>query len=158
MTIENERRRPKGMEIDIDTADAEPLDVPKSMNTKDAAALNQNNMAAERTEFAKVRTDLALTNTMLAIDRTHLSYLRTIVSLIGAAATLYKALPLLGITQKFTICLTFFLIISSVYFIYKDASTYPKMKRHLRELEERTEKLAMELESKIYKLQKEGDG
>lgn len=76
-----------------------PRKIPESMKKKKALAYNQNQLAVERTEFAKIRTELAFTNSRLAMDRTHLAYLRTIVSLVGSGATVYKALPLLGISQ-----------------------------------------------------------
>ena len=65
----------------------------ETMPANEAMAINQNYMAAERTELSKVRSSLALNNSRLAAERTHLSYLRTIVTLLGSAATLYQALP-----------------------------------------------------------------
>jgi uncharacterized membrane protein YidH (DUF202 family) len=124
-----------------------PRDIPNSVKTKKALAYNQNQLAVERTEFSKFRTDLAFTNSKLAVEQTHLAYLRTIVSLIGSGATIFKALPLLGISQAFTNVLTAFLFIFAIYFIYKDFTTYPKLKKHLAELEKQANDLATQTES-----------
>ncbi|MDE6759941.1 MAG: DUF202 domain-containing protein [Lachnospiraceae bacterium] len=129
-----------------------PREIPESMKKKKALAYNQNQLAVERTEFAKIRTELAFTNSRLAIDRTHLAYLRTIVSLVGSGATVYKALPLLGISQEFTSLLTAFLLVAAVYFIYKDITTYPKMRRHLEKMEQQASNLAEQAESHIYRV------
>lgn len=137
-----------GTEIESGT----PREIPESMKKKKALAYNQNQLAVERTEFAKIRTELAFTNSRLAIDRTHLAYLRTIVSLVGSGATVYKALPLLGISQEFTSLLTAFLLIAAVYFIYKDITTYPKMRRHLEKMELQASSLAEQAESHIYRV------
>lgn len=125
------------------------------MKTKKALAYNQNQLAVERTELSKIRTDLAFTNSKLAVDQTHLAYLRTIVSLIGSAATIFKALPLLGISQMFSGLLSVFLLAFAVYFIYKDASTYPKMKRQLEEMEKKANELTAEAENNIHQLNEE---
>lgn len=129
-----------------------PREIPDSMKTKKALAYNQNQLAIERTEFSKIRTDLAFTNSKLAVDQTHLAYLRTIVSLIGTGATIFKALPLLGISQIFTTILTAFLLLAAIYFIYKDVTTYPKMKRHLMEMERQASELAEKAESNMYRV------
>lgn len=136
------------IEIDSDIS----REIPESMKTDEALAFNQNSLAVERTEFAKIRTDLALTNSMLAVNRTHLSYLRTIVSLVGSGATLYKALPLIGVSIQFTTLLAGFLFLVAVYFVYKDASTYPKMKRKLHDMEIRAEELAQKAESQVFRV------
>lgn len=141
------------LELGIDSGT--PRKIPDSMETDQAISYNQNHLAVERTDFAKIRTDLALTNTWLAVNRTHLSYLRTIVSLIGSGATLYKALPLFGINQTFTGLLTAFLLLTALYFIYKDATTYPKMKRRLRAIEKRASELARKAEDQVYSLDNE---
>lgn len=132
-----------------------PREIPDSIKTKKALAYNQNQLAVERTEFSKYRTDLAFTNSKLAVEQTHLAYLRTIVSLIGTGATIFKALPLLGISQSFTNLLTAFLFIFAVYFIYKDLTTYPKMKRHIAELEQQANELATQTESLVFKVKDE---
>jgi len=129
-----------------------PRNIPNSIKTKKALAFNQNQLAVERTEFSKFRTDLAFTNSKLAVEQTHLAYLRTIVSLIGSGATIFKALPLLGISQSFTNLLTAFLFIFAAYFIYKDLTTYPKLKRHLAELEQQANELATQTESLVFKV------
>ncbi|MGN0378685.1 MAG: hypothetical protein ACI4EU_03760 [Butyrivibrio sp.] len=133
-------------------ASGTPREIPETMNTKKAFAYNQNRLAIERTEFSKVRTDLAFTNSRLAVDQTHLSYLRTIVSLIGSAATIFKALPLLGISRIFTYVLSAFLLLSAVYFIYKDVTTCPKVRRHLAEMEQQASELAAKSENAIYRV------
>lgn len=129
-----------------------PREIPNSVKTKKALAYNQNQLAVERTEFSKFRTDLAFTNSKLAIEQTHLAYLRTIVSLIGSGATIFKALPLLGISQSFTNVLTAFLFIFAAYFIYKDITTYPRMKKHIAELEKNANDLATQTESLVFKV------
>ena len=141
--------------LDLDMTSNISRKIPDSMETDEALAYNQNHLAVERTEFAKIRTDLALTNSRLAIDRTHLSYLRTIVSLIGSGATLYKALPLLGVSVTFTTIISGFLLLFSIYFIYKDATTYPKMKRKLHDMEQQTNELAQKTESQIFQFDDE---
>lgn len=132
-----------------------PRDIPNSVKTKKALAYNQNQLAVERTEFSKFRTDLAFTNSKLAVEQTHLAYLRTIVSLIGSGATIFKALPLLGISQSFTNILTAFLFIFATYFIYKDLTTYPRLKRHLSELEQQANELATQTESLVFKVKED---
>lgn len=129
-----------------------PREMPEKMKAKKALAYNQNQLAVERTEFSKIRTDLAFTNSRLAVEQTHLAYLRTVVSLIGTGATVYKALPLLGVSQQFTSLLTVFLIVSAIYFIYKDATTYPKMKRHLEKMEQQASELATQTENHVYRV------
>ncbi|MDE6530975.1 MAG: hypothetical protein K2K96_09415 [Lachnospiraceae bacterium] len=127
--------------------------IPENMNKKDAMAINQNKLAIERTELSKVRTDLSIYNSRLAVDQTHLSYLRTIVSLVGSAATVYKALPALGISASFSTTLAGFLMLFSVYFIYKDLATYPKMKKYLNELEKKTDELTYKTEQEVYEIE-----
>lgn len=136
-------------------ASGEPRELPDNMKPKQAMAYNQNALAVERTEFSKIRTDLAFTNSKLAVEQTHLSYLRTIVSLIGTGATIIKALPLLGISMTFTACLAAFLFIAALYFIYKDITTYPSMKKHLKAMEHEASELAKKAESSTFKLDTE---
>lgn len=133
-------------------ASGSPREIPDNMKAKQAMAYNQNALAVERTEFSKIRTDLAFTNSKLAVEQTHLSYLRTIVSLIGTGATIIKALPLLGISMTFTVCLASFLFIAALYFIYKDLTTYPKMKKHLKAMEQQASELAKKTESSTFRL------
>lgn len=130
-----------------------PREIPDSVKTKKALAYNQNQLAVERTEFSKFRTDLAFTNSKLAVEQTHLAYLRTIVSLIGSGATIFKALPLLGVSQNFTNILTAFLFLFAIYFIYKDITTYPRLKKHLSELEQQANELATQTENLVFKVQ-----
>lgn len=127
----------------------------EGIKTKKALAYNQNHLAVERTEFSKIRTDLAFTNSKLAVEQTHLAYLRTIVSLIGTGATIFKALPLIGVSQYFTNGLTVFLFLCAFYFIYKDVTTYPRMKRELSNMQEQAKELAAQTESMVYKIQDE---
>lgn len=137
-----------GTELDSGT----PREIPDSVKTKKALTYNQNQLAVERTEFSKFRTDLAFTNSKLAVEQTHLAYLRTIVSLIGSGATIFKALPLLGVSQNFTNILTAFLFLSAIYFIYKDITMYPRLKKHLGELEQQANELATQTESLVFKV------
>ena len=146
-------KKKSGPEIDSGS----PREIPKNMKTKEAMAYNQNSLAVERTEFSKIRTDLALTNTELAMNQTHLAYLRTIVSLVGSSATIYKALPLLGVASAFSNGLAVFLLLAAVYFLYKDITTYPVMKRRLQKMEENASELAKEIESKVYRIEQENN-
>lgn len=126
--------------------------IPDSMKKKQAMAYNQNYMAQERTELSKIRTDLAFHNSRLANEQTHLAYMRTIVSLIGSGATVYKALPMLGLSKVFCTVLTLFLLGFAVYFIYKDMTTYPKMKRFLDEMQKTAIDLEEKAESQVYEI------
>ena len=119
------------------------------MDKKRDLEWSQNRLAVERTELSKIRTDLSFQNSRLAVDQTHLAYLRTIVTLVGSAATVYKALPVLGISEIFSSALALFLLIFAVYFIYKDLTTYPKMKRYLDELEQKTDELTIGIEKEV---------
>lgn len=129
---------------------ADPREIPSSVKKKTALAYNQNQMALERTNLSKHRTELAFINSKLAVEQTHLSYLRTIVSLIGTGATIIKALPLIGISQAFSTILGLFLFACSAYFIYKDRTTYPVIKKHIEELEQKANESTKDAESKIY--------
>lgn len=129
---------------------ADPREIPSSVKKKTALAYNQNQMALERTNLSKYRTELAFINSKLAVEQTHLSYLRTIVSLIGTGATITKALPLIGISQTFSSALAIFLFACSAYFIYKDRTTYPVMKKLIAELEQSASESTKDTESKIY--------
>ena len=140
------------IEFTAEIASGEPRELPDKMKPKQAYAHNQNALAVERTELSKIRTDLAFTNSKLAVEQTHLSYLRTIVSLIGTGATIIKALPLLGISMTFTVCLASFLFLSAIYFIYKDVTTYPTMKKHLTAMEHEASELAKKAENSTFKL------
>ncbi|MDO4188443.1 MAG: hypothetical protein Q4D29_05570 [Lachnospiraceae bacterium] len=124
--------------------------VPDNMKTKKAMAINQDKLAKERTQLSITRTELAFLNSKMSLNRTHLSYLRTIVSLLGSAATLYKALPIIGVSIKFSSLLSLFLFVCAGYFIYKDATVYPEMKRELEEMERQTEILKEQTNDEIY--------
>lgn len=124
--------------------------VPENMKMKKAMALNQNSMAVERTKLSKIRTDLAFHNSRLSVEQTHLAYLRTIVSLIGTSVTVYKVMPVLGISATFYIGLAIFFMAFAIYFIYKDMVTYPKMKRYLDELENKSNELVEETDKQVY--------
>lgn len=152
MSTKKTPSKKKNTEFSTELNSGQPRSIPDSMNTKQALAFNQNQLAMERTEFSKIRTDLSFTNSKLAIERTHLAYLRTIVSLIGSGATIFKALPLLGVSQSFTNVLTAFLFLFAIYFIYKDATTYPKLKKQLKEMEQQANELATQSENLIYKV------
>jgi len=103
--------------------------------TEQELAIKRTELSHERTDLSVLRTGLAFQNTKLSVEQTHLSFLRTIVSLIGSAATVYKALPALGVSDLFSTVLSVFLLISAVYFIIKDRLTYPRMKREIAEME-----------------------
>lgn len=146
----NSKKPSRGFGTELESGT--PREIPDTVKTKKALAYNQNQLAVERTEFSKFRTDLAFTNSKLAVEQTHLAYLRTIVSLIGSGATIFKALPLLGVSQNFTNLLTAFLFLSAIYFIYKDITTYPRLKKHLGELEQQANELATQTESLVFKV------
>lgn len=131
------------------------LEKKETMPVDEAMAINQNRMAAERTELSKIRTKLTLSNSRLAAERTHLSYMRTIVALTGSAATLYQTLPLLGVSRIFTIGIAVFFLIAVIFFIYKDASTYPKLKKEIDELEKHVSELSIETQERMYRWEEE---
>ena len=120
------------------------------IDKKDAMAINQDLLAKERTKLSITRTELAFLNSKMSLNRTHLSYLRTIVTLIGSGATIYKALPVLGVSCKFSALLALFLFVCAGYFIYKDATVYPKMKRELNEMEKRTDELKAQVDNDVF--------
>ena len=120
------------------------------IDKKDAMAINQDLLAKERTKLSIKRTELAFLNSKMSLNRTHLSYLRTIVTLIGSGATIYKALPVLGVSYKFSALLSLFLFVCAGYFIYKDATVYPKMKRELNEMEKRTDELKAQVDNDVF--------
>ena len=98
-------------------------------------------LSYERTNLSVIRTDLAFHNTKLSVEQTHLSFLRTIVSLIGSAATIYKALPALGVSDRFSTVLSVFLILAAVYFTVRDRMTYPRLKKQIEEMEKEKEQI-----------------
>ncbi len=103
------------------------------------ADIQQMELSYERTNLSVIRTDLAFHNTKLSVEQTHLSFLRTIVSLIGSAATIYKALPALGVSDRFSTVLSVFLILAAVYFTVRDRMTYPRLKKQIEEMEKEKE-------------------
>ena len=120
------------------------------IDKKDAMAINQDLLAKERTKLSITRTELAFLNSKMSLNSPHLSYLRTIVTLIGSGATIYKALPVLGVSYKFSALLSLFLFVCAGYFIYKDATVYPKMKRELNEMEKRTDELKAQVDNDVF--------
>jgi uncharacterized membrane protein YidH (DUF202 family) len=105
------------------------------------ADIQQMELSYERTNLSVIRTDLAFHNTKLSVEQTHLSFLRTIVSLIGSAATIYKALPALGVSDRFSTVLSVFLILAAVYFTVRDRMTYPRLKKQIEEMEKEKEQI-----------------
>ena len=120
------------------------------IDKKDAMAINQDLLAKERTKLSITRTELAFLNSKMSLNSAHLSYLRTIVTLIGSGATIYKALPVLGVSYNFSALLSLFLFVCAGYFIYKDATVYPKMKRELNEMEKRTDELKAQVDNDVF--------
>ena len=105
------------------------------------ADIQQMELSYERTNLSVIRTDLAFHNTKLSVEQTHLSFLRTIVSLIVSAATIYKALPALGVSDRFSTLLSVFLLLAAVYFTVRDRMTYPRLKKQIEEMEREKEKI-----------------
>lgn len=103
--------------------------------------IQQMELSYERTNLSVIRTDLAFNNTKLSIEQTHLSFLRTIVSLIGSAATIYKALPALGVSDRFSTVLSVFLLLAAAYFTVRDRMTYPRLKKQIEEMEREKEEI-----------------
>ena len=104
-------------------------------------AIERTELSHERTGLSIIRTDLAFNNTKLSVEQTHLSFLRTVVSLVGSAATIYKALPALGVSDKFSTGLAAFLLISAIYFFIKDCLTYPRLKKEIEKMDKHKEKI-----------------
>ena len=115
--------------------------VTENIKPKKAMAINQDKLARERTNLSITRTELAYMNTRMSLTRTHMSYISTIVSLVVASATIYKGLPAIGVSVKFASLLAVLLLVCAGYFAYKDAVEYPEMKKHLQEMEDKTEEL-----------------
>ncbi len=118
------------------------------MNSERLAASTEHELALERTELSHertglsiLRTDLAFNNTKLSVEQTHLSFLRTVVSLVGSAATVYKALPALGVSDSFSTLLSVFFLLSALYFFIKDRLTYPHLKKEIKNMEQMKEEL-----------------
>ncbi|MBR4759040.1 MAG: DUF202 domain-containing protein [Lachnospiraceae bacterium] len=113
----------------------------KFETTEQELALERTELSHERTELAVLRTELSFQNSRLSVEQTHLSFLRTIVSLVGSAATVYKALPAIGVSGVFSTGLAIFLLIAALYFTVKDLRSYPSMKRSIEEMEARKDEL-----------------
>lgn len=114
-------------------------------NKKDKPSGLEQKLAKERTELSYdrtglsiLRTNLAFQNSKLAVEQTHLSFLRTIVSLVGSAATVYKALPALGVSGMFSTLLAVFLLIAAIFFIIKDMMTCPVLRNEIRKMEQQS--------------------
>ncbi len=113
----------------------------KKSKLEQELALARTDLSYDRTGLSVFRTNLAFQNTKLSVEQTHLSFLRTTVSLIGSAATVYKGLPALGVSNTFSTILSLFLIACAIYFWIKDQMTYPKIKKEIEEMEEQKEKM-----------------
>ena len=113
----------------------------KKNNLEQELALARTDLSYDRTGLSVLRTNLAFQNTKLSVEQTHLSFLRTIVSLIGSAATIYKALPAIGVSDRFSTTIAIFLIASAIYFFIKDQLTYPQMKKEIEHMEQQKEKI-----------------
>ncbi len=109
--------------------------------TEQELAMERTELSHERTELAVLRTELSFQNSRLSVEQTHLSFLRTIVSLVGSAATVYKALPAIGVSGVFSTGLAVFLLLAALYFTVKDLRSYPSMKRSIEEMEARKDEL-----------------
>ena len=119
-------------------------DTDKSVSTEQKLAMERTELSHERTELSVLRTELSFQNSRLSVEQTHLSFLRTIVSLVGSAATVYKALPAIGVSGAFSTILAVFLLAAAVYFTVKDLRTYPSMKRSIEEMENKKNSLINE--------------
>ena len=109
--------------------------------TEQEMARERTELSHERTELSVLRTELAFNNTRLSVEQTHLSFLRTIVSLVGSAATVYKALPALGVSDAFSTGLSIFLLLAAVYFIIKDVTTIPRLRKQIEEMDTKKKEL-----------------
>ena len=115
--------------------------------TERELAMERTLLSHERTGLSVLRTELAFNNTKLSVEQTHLSFLRTIVSLVGSAATVYKALPALGVSNLFSTVLSVFLMLAALYFFIKDRCTYPRLKKEIEEMEKRKAELIEQAEA-----------
>ena len=104
-------------------------------------AQERTELSYDRTGLSMLRTNLSFQSSRLSIEQTHLSFLRTIVSLMGSAATVYKALPALGVSHVFSTVLSLFLLAAAVYFIIKDRLTYPRLMQRLKEMERQKDEI-----------------
>ena len=113
----------------------------KKSNLEQELALARTDLSYDRTGLSVLRTNLAFQNAKLSVEQTHLSFLRTIVSLIGSAATIYKGLPAIGVSNRFSTAISVFLIAAAVYFIIKDQLTYPQIKKEIAHMEQQKDKI-----------------
>ena len=104
-------------------------------------AQERTELSYDRTGLSILRTNLAFQNSRLSVEQTHLSFLRTIVSLVGSAATVYKALPALGVSGMFSTALSLFLMLAAVFFIVKDRLTYPRLKAEIENMEKQRDEI-----------------
>ncbi len=102
--------------------------------TEQQLAFERTELSHERTKLSIMRTRLAVHNSRLSVEQTHLAFLRTIVSLMGSAATIYTALPVLGVSDLVSTTIAVFLFGAALYFIIKDRMTYPVLKNEVDEI------------------------
>ena len=121
-------------------------------------AHERTELSHDRTGLSILRTNLAFQNSKLSVEQTHLSFLRTIVSLVGAAATVYKALPALGVSGAFSTILSLFLMIAAIFFIIKDRLTYPKLKAEIELMERQRDELIARSKAELPELPEEDAG
>ena len=113
----------------------------KQLRIEQELAQERTELSYDRTGLSILRTNLAFQNTKMSIEQTHLSFLRTIVSLVGSAATVYKALPALGVSGMFSTFLAVFLLIAAVFFIIKDMMTCPVLRNEIRKMEQQSSEI-----------------
>ena len=116
-------------------------DKDKRKKLEQELALARTDLSYDRTGLSVIRTNLAFQNTKLSVEQTHLSFLRTIVSLIGSAATIYKGLPAIGVSNRFSTAIAIFLVAAAIYFFIKDQLTYPRIKKEIEHMEQQKEKM-----------------
>ncbi len=115
-------------------------------STEQRLAIERTELSHERTKLSVFRTRLSVHNARLSVEQTHLAFLRTIVSLVGSAATIYAALPALGVSSILTTAISVFLLGAAVYFIIKDRMTYPRLKKEVEDIERMAGEYAVETE------------
>lgn len=113
----------------------------KHTDLEQELAQERTELSYDRTGLSILRTNLAFQNSRLSVEQTHLSFLRTIVSLVGSAATVYKALPALGVSGMFSTALSLFLMLAAVFFIVKDRLTYPRLKAEIENMEKQRDEI-----------------
>ena len=87
----------------------------------------------------KKKQAMAFNQNNLAMERTELSKIRTDLAFHNSRLSAEQT------------HLAYF----SFYFIYKDVTTYPRMKRYLDELEQKANELATKAESQVYQIESE---